>query len=99
MPWSLSLPARKNGRRLAQDSSAETGEFDPHRVSAYCAENFEPEEIRCLIQMLQGHLDKPQAEDLESPSQRRDRILAGDSRRGPDKEYFERFPNARRLKA
>ncbi len=99
MPSTLFLPARKNGRRIAQDSAPGDGEFDINNLAVWATENLDRSEIGRVIAMLQDHLDKPKAEDLESPSQRRDRILAGDSRRGPDKEYFERFPNARRLKA
>jgi hypothetical protein len=111
MPSSLSLPARKNGRRLAQDSSGETGEFDPHRLAVYASENFTPEEIRRTIAMLQDHLDKPKAEELESTSQRRERTLAGnpglagDSRGGLPrptaeavKSFHARYPAARSIR-
>jgi hypothetical protein len=106
MPWSLSLPPRKNGRRLAQDSAPGTGEFDIHTLSAWAKENLTREELSRVIAMLQTELDKPEkAEDLESPAQRRDRALAGDSRGGLPrptaaavKGFHGRYPEARAIR-
>jgi len=113
MSSSLSLGPRKNGRRLAQDSSGETGDFDIHRLSVWAKENLTREEISRVIEMLKTELDKPVAEDLESPAQRRDRAvagnpnpgIAGDSRGGLPrptaaavKGFHGRYPEARAIR-
>jgi hypothetical protein len=100
MPWSISLGARRNGRRLAQDSSGETGEYDPNRLAAYCAENFERSEIVSLVQMLQSHLDEPAEDDeLPDPAAVKRERTGLDSRLAPSRDYIDRFPNALRLKS
>ena len=113
MPYSLSLPARSHGRRLARDAAPGDGEFDIHTLSAWCESNLTPSEIRRVIAMLETAIEKPVAEDLESPAQRRDRAvagnpnpgIAGDSRGGLPrptaaavKGFHGRYPEARAIR-
>jgi hypothetical protein len=55
--------------------------------------------------MLETAIEKPVAEDLESPSERRDRALAGDSRHSlprptaaAAKGFHARYPEARAIR-
>jgi hypothetical protein len=101
MPWSISLGARRNGRRLAQDSSGETGEYDPPRLAAYCAENFERSEISRVIAMLQDFLDKPDDDTnakLGEDARRRGRQFAQDDSADAGKSFARLFPEATRIK-
>jgi hypothetical protein len=113
MPSSLSLGARKNGHRIAYDAAPD---FDISTLGVWCDDNLTPSEMRRVIAMLQDTLDKtekPAAEDLESPAQRRDRALAGnpnpgiagDSRGGlprvtasAAKNFASRYPQARAIR-
>jgi hypothetical protein len=63
MAYSITLPARKNGRRIARDAAPGNGEFDIHTLAAWAQENLTPEEIGRVIAMLQDHLGKPAADD------------------------------------
>ncbi|HEY8124526.1 MAG TPA: hypothetical protein VIF88_03790 [Methylocystis sp.] len=104
MPWPLSLPARKNGRRLARDESPESGNNDIHVMCAWAIESLTRSEIGRVIAMLQAHLDKPDEADalpknaLGEDARRRARLLAHDEAATATKSFYERFPEARRIK-
>jgi hypothetical protein len=111
MPYPLSLPARKNGRRLARDSAPGNGDFDIHSLSAWACENLTPDEIKRVIAMLQDHLDKPD-DAMDGPPDWRGAPIPGTMRRvGEDSrrryqpmsreaeaEFMKMFPDAGRLK-
>jgi hypothetical protein len=112
MPSSLSLPPRRNGRRLAHDSAPGSGEFDIHTLAVWAQENLTPDEIKRVIAMLQDHLNKPD-DAMDGPPDWKGAPIPGTLRRvGEDSrpryrpmtraagaEYAARFPNAGRLKA
>jgi hypothetical protein len=102
MAYALTLHARRNGRRLAQDSSGETGEFDIHSLAAWAQTNLTPEEIGRVIWMLQRFLDKPDddtdASKLGEDARRRGRQFAHDASADASKSFLERFPEAARIK-
>jgi hypothetical protein len=98
-PYSISLHARKNGRRIARDAAPGNGEFDIHSLAAWAQANLTSEEIERVIAMLQSHLDKPAEDDeLPDPTAVKRERTGLDSRHAPSREYLERFPNAGRLK-
>lgn len=105
MPWSLSLPARKNGRRLAQDAAPGSGDTDIHSLAAWAQENLTREEIGRVIAMLQDHLDKPDDDTnasekkLGEDARRRGRLLAHDADADAGKSFLKLFPNSARIKS
>jgi hypothetical protein len=105
MPWSLSLPARKNGRRIAQDSAPSgDGQFDIHTLSSWATENLTRSEIGRVIAMLQDHLDKPDdagalpENAIGEDARRRARLLAHDESGAATKSFHGRYPDARLIK-
>ena len=96
MPSSLSLPARKNGRRLARDSAGNFGDFDIHTLSAWAQDNLTPGEIGRVIAMLQTFLDKPK-DDAEA---KRPDVGGMDSRirAASAKGFASRYPAAGAIK-
>lgn len=96
MPSSLSLPARKNGRRLARDAATGDGQFDIHTLAAWAEDNLTPAEISRVIAMLQGYLDKPK-DDAEA---KRPDVGGMDSRirAASAKGFAGRYPAAAAIK-
>jgi hypothetical protein len=97
----LTLPPRRKSRGIVFDAKP----TDVSDTLNWCDENMSADDMLKLIDGLQKLVRKADAEDLESPAQRRDRALAGDSRRGPArpsadavKSFNERYPTAARIK-
>jgi hypothetical protein len=105
MPWSLSLPARKNGRRIARDEAPESGNNDIHVMCAWAIENLTRKELTRVIAMLQDSLDKRQDDTgalpenaLGEDARRRARLLAHDEAGAATKSFHARYPAARLIK-
>jgi hypothetical protein len=105
MPWPLSLPARRNGRRIARDESPESGNHDIHTMCAWAQENLTRRELTRVIAMLQEHLEKSQDDAGSLPenalgedARRRARLLAHDESGAATKSFHARYPSARLIK-